>query len=213
MARAHWFIGLIGIFLLASAGNAAARDRDIAVKAVKTGPVLVVDAEWTVRAPLGVVWDVMTDWDDMEKFLPSMQESEIVSREGNRCRVRQKGRVYLGPFPASFEATRDIDVFPGDRMRFKGVKGSFERLDGEVKLSPIEGGVRVNYRTESVPTVWVPPFVGASMVESSTRTQFGELRMEVLRRAATQVAGAPERPPRCGHAAVTPVPVDATSRQ
>lgn len=192
---------MVGLICMLLMGGAIARDRDIVVKAVKTGPVLVVDAEWTVRAPVGVVWDVMTDWEDMEKFLPSMQESEIVSREGNRCRVKQKGRVHLGPFPVSFEAVRDIEVFPRGSMRFKGVKGNFERLDGEVKLSPTEDGVRVNYRAESVPTVWVPPFVGVSMVESSTRTQFGELRVEVLRRASSRIAGAPERAPNCGLAA------------
>lgn len=190
---------LMAILLVSAMVPAVARDRDIVVKAKKTGPVLVVDAEWTVRAPLRVVWDVMTDWDDMEKFLPSMQESEIVGREGNRCRVKQKGRVHLGPFPVSFEAVRDIEVFPRSSMRFKGVSGNFERLDGEVTLSPTDDGVRVNYRAESVPTVWVPPFVGAPMVESSTRTQFGELREEVLRRAASP-AGSAELRPNCGMA-------------
>ena len=196
--------GMIALLCMMLMGVAIARDRDIVVKAVKTGPVLTVDAEWTVRAPVGVVWDVMTDWDGMENFVPSLQSSEIVSRSGNRCRVKQKGRIQLGPFPLSFEAVRDIELFPQDSMRFKGVSGNFERLDGEVKFAQVEGGVRVNYRAESVPTVWVPPFVGTSMLEASTRTQFGELRMEMLRRAVARSGGVPAAGASGG--GVSPVP-------
>lgn len=179
---------LMAALVLSSA--ASARDRDIMVKAVKTGPVLVVDVEMSVKATVATVWEVMTDWDDMEDFVPSIQASEIVSRVGNRCRVRQKGRVFLGPFPVSFEAVRDIELFPQELMRFKGVSGSFERLDGEVRI--VAGGdvTRIVYRAESVPTVWVPPFVGVAMVEHASRVQFGEMREEIRRRAAANFGGA-----------------------
>ncbi|MBM3347907.1 MAG: hypothetical protein FJY55_15665, partial [Betaproteobacteria bacterium] len=82
---------------LALSWSSWARDGDIMVRAVKTGPVLVVDVEMSVKATAATVWEVMTDWDEMDKFIPSMQSSEIVSRVGNRSRVRQKGRVFLGP--------------------------------------------------------------------------------------------------------------------
>lgn len=186
---------LLLVALLGLGAVAQARDRDILVRAVKTGPVLVVDVDYTVRAPVGMVWDVMTDWGEMERFVSSVQESEIVSRTGNRCRVRQKGRVYLGPFPVSFEAVRDIDLFPLELMRFKGVSGDFERLDGEVKLFSAGDETRVVYRAESVPTVWVPPFVGTAMVEHVTRMQFGELRAEALRRHAARAGQEGAAPP------------------
>jgi len=33
-----------------------------------------------------------------------------------------------------------------------------------------------------VPTMWVPPVVGTAFLESQTRKQFHELRMEIMRR-------------------------------
>jgi hypothetical protein len=89
----------------------------------------------------------------------------------------------------SYESVRDIEVFPYDRMRFQGVKGSFDRLDGTVRFIPDGARTRILYRAESVPTVWVPPFVGLPMVENTTRTQFGEMRAEVLRRGAARDRG------------------------
>jgi carbon monoxide dehydrogenase subunit G len=182
--------GVLLMAALALSSTASARDQDIMVRAVKTGPVLVIDIEMSVKATAATVWEVMTDWDDMEDFVPSIQASEIVSRVGNRSRVRQKARVFLGPFPVSFEAVRDIELFPQELMRFKGVSGSFERLDGEVKIIPAGDMTRVVYRAESVPTVWVPPFVGAAMVEHASRVQFGEMREEIRRRAAAKAGGA-----------------------
>ena len=187
---------LFAVALLGLGAAAQARDRDIVVKAVKTGTLLVVKVEYLVRAPVATVWEVMTDWDNMARFLPSVLESTIASKTGNRYRVRQKGRVYLGLFPVSFKAVRDFDLFSPERMRFTGVSGEFERLEGEVKLSVSGEETRLVYRAESVPTVWVPPFVGAAMIEHVARVQFGELRAEILRRHAA----------RAGQEGVAPVP-------
>ena len=64
--------------LLALPTATLARDRDIQVKAVKTGKVMAIDVDMTVNATLEEVWDVMTDWDNMEKFIPSITSSEIM---------------------------------------------------------------------------------------------------------------------------------------
>ena len=143
----------------------------------------------TVNATLEEVWDVMTDWDNMEKFIPSITSSEIMKREGNSYRVKQAGKIPLGPFSIKYEAVRDIEVVQvNESMRFQGVSGDFERLEGAVKFAKEGEGTRVVYRAESVPTVWVPPFVGTSMVEHSTRSQFGEMRVEMLRRTSAKAA-------------------------
>ncbi len=166
-----------------------ARDRDVQVKAVKTGKVMAIDVDMIVNAPLEEVWAVMTDWDNMEKFIPSITSSEIVKREGNTYRLKQSGKIPLGPFSIKYEAVRDIEVMMLlESMRFQGVSGDFERLDGTVKLVREGEGTRVVYRAESVPTVWVPPFVGTSMVEHTTRSQFGEMRVEMLRRTSAKAA-------------------------
>ena len=166
-----------------------ARDRDIQATAVKNGKVVTIDVDMVVNAPLEDVWAVMTDWDNMAKFIPGISTSDVLKREGNRYRVRQSGRVPFGPFSIKYEAVRDIEiVMPHASMRFEGVSGDFERMDGTVKLAREGDMTRVAYRAESVPTVWVPPFVGTAMVEHTTRSQFGEMRVEMLRRASARAA-------------------------
>jgi hypothetical protein len=34
--------------------------------------------------------------------------------------------------------------------------------------------------------MWVPPWIGPAVIESETRSQFGEIRAEILRRSARQ---------------------------
>lgn len=180
--KALWLLFLAVLLALPTA--TMARDRDILVKAVKTGKVMVIDVAMTVNASVEEVWAVMTDWDNMEKFIPGITSSEIVKRDGNSYRVKQAGKVPLGPFSISYEAVRDIEVVLRlESMRFQGVSGDFERLDGTVNLVREGEATRVVYRAESVPTVWVPPFVGIAMVEHTARSQFGEMRVEMLRRA------------------------------
>ena len=175
--------------LLALPTATMARDRDIQVKAVKTGKVMAIDVDMTVNAASEEVWGVMTDWGNMGKFIPGITSSEIVKREGNRYRVKQVGKIPLGPFSIKYEAVRDIEVVQvNESMRFLGVSGDFERLEGTVKFVKEGDAIRVVYRAESVPTVWVPPFVGTSMVEHTTRSQFGEMRVEMLRRASAKAA-------------------------
>lgn len=179
---------LLAVMLLVQPNVSIARDRDIMVKAVKTGKVLVIDVEMPVNATVDDAWDVMTDWGNMEKFIPNMTSSDIVSHTGNEFRVKQVGKVPLGPFSVDYEAVRDIEVFPQESLRFRGVSGSFERLDGTVKFSADGEVTRIVYRAESVPTVWMPPFFGTAMVEHATRVQFGEMRVETLRRATGKAA-------------------------
>ncbi len=178
---------LLALFLvwpvLAYADNA-----DIRVEASKRGEVLIVDVEMPVRVPMDGVWAVMSDWDNMQKFIPSVSESEILWQIGNRVRVQQSGKVPLGPFSVSYRAVRDIEVFPPALMRFTGVEGDFEWLQGSVRFLPDGEGTRVVYHAESVPTVWVPPFIGRAVLEYTTRAQFGEIRAEMLRRAEAKRA-------------------------
>ena len=175
--------------LLALPTATLARDRDILVKAVKTGKVMAIDVDMTINASVEEVWGVMTDWDNMEKFIPGITTSEIVKREGNSYRVRQAGKIPLGLFSIKYDAVRDIEVVQlHESMRFQGVSGDFERLEGSVTIVKEGDATRVVYRVESVPTVWVPPFVGTAIMEHTTRSQFGEMRVEMLRRASAKAA-------------------------
>ena len=82
--------------LLLSLPSAAADDSDIVVKVRKEGDAIHVSVDCPVRAPPAVAWDVMTDYDNMAKFVSNLTESAVRMHMGNRLQVSQKGKASRG---------------------------------------------------------------------------------------------------------------------
>src|SRR5512134_378933 len=76
----------------AACGPAAAADDGRAdVRIVQQGPVFVIDA--TLHAPVvpELAWQVLTDFERMETFVPNLADSRIVARDGPHVTILQHG--------------------------------------------------------------------------------------------------------------------------
>ena len=102
MAR-FLFLGL----LLMQAAFAAPipDDQDIDVKVAKDGKLIDVDVALRVNASSDEAWRVLTDYNNMVRFVSSLESSTIVRQDGNELEVAQKGTVHFAllsfPSPAS----------------------------------------------------------------------------------------------------------------
>src|SRR5439155_17408981 len=111
---ARWYIRsfcwvIAASFLAASSPQAAPQDsRDIIVKVQKKGEWVIVDVDFPVDATVPETWNVMTDYDNMSKFVSNLLSSRILGREGNTLSVEQKGKASRGPLTISFENVREI---------------------------------------------------------------------------------------------------------
>src|SRR5437588_475930 len=94
----------VSLFAVAASVGAASDDgKDIAVRIQKNGPSIVVDVDLPVAATALEAWNVMTDYDNMARFISNLQSSRIIGRDGNTLTVEQKGRASRGPLTLSFE--------------------------------------------------------------------------------------------------------------
>jgi carbon monoxide dehydrogenase subunit G len=157
-----------------------ASDLWVAVK--QNGSTVIVDANEYVSAPSEKVWEVLTDFDHMARFSPSLRTSTVVAHDGNKLRVQQTGQARFGPFSLPFETLRDVLLDPNHEIHSTVVSGTLKSGEATTILKKDGAGTKIIYHSESVPSSWVPAGFGLSHVEAETRAQFESIRNEVLKR-------------------------------
>ena len=76
MRTRHW-LALLCLSAMIVPAFSAAPDEDIVVQVRKDGPEIVVEVDCPVRAPLLVVWNVLTDYDSMTSFISNVAYSTV----------------------------------------------------------------------------------------------------------------------------------------
>ena len=182
------------LLLHASLVGAISSDQDIDVKVAKNGQLVDVDVAFRVNASRDDAWRVLTDYNDMVRFVSSLTWSSIVRQDGNALEVAQKGHVQFGLLSFPFESTRRIELEPYHEIR------SY-LIDGDMKTSRFttrivdEGEVTlILQHGEVVSTMWVPPWIGPAIIAAGTRRQWQEFRAEILRRKTPSAGNATVEP-------------------
>jgi Polyketide cyclase / dehydrase and lipid transport len=173
-------LGLSGIPLNAAGGEPG---RDLVVQVKQSGDRFTIDVSMHVDAPLIDVWNVLTDFERMAQIVSNLESSRIVSRQGSRVVVEQRGSETQGLLKFAFHSVRNVELEPHGEMRSTLISGSMRRLDGVTRLVATDRGTRVISLGELVPDSWIPPLVGAHFLEKATRKQYVEMRDEMLRRS------------------------------
>lgn len=168
---------------------APADDTDIAVHVQQNGAWVVVDVDLPVQATAIETWNVITDYDNMAKFISNLQSSRIIERSGNTLAVMQKGRASRGPLSISFENIREIVLTPNREVHSRLISGDLEASEFTTRVVDHGDSVQIVNHGEFIPKLWVPPIIGPALIEMETRRQFQQLRMEIMRRKAETAAG------------------------
>jgi hypothetical protein len=171
------------------AGATPPEDADIAVHVVKNGASIVVDVDLPVNATALETWNVMTDYDNMARFVTNLESSAILSRDRDKLVVAQKGKASRGPFTFAFENVREIVLTPYTEIRSRLISGNLEASEFTTRVFDHGTSAQIVNHGEFIPKVWVPPLIGTAVIEAETRKQFQELRAEILRRKAQTAAG------------------------
>ena len=168
--------------LEARSASAAANADDIAVEVRKNGAEVVVRVDCPVQAPRAIVWEVLTDYDHMARFVTNLEVSELRARDGDMLQVFQKGSATRGPFSFSFENLREIRLTPQEEIRSRLISGTLKSSEFTTRVVDSGDQVHILNSGRFVPNVWVPPVIGPAVIEAETRKQFDEIRTEIQRR-------------------------------
>jgi hypothetical protein len=183
----RWLIACC-LAAVAVSASAAAPDEDIVVHAKKEGAEVVVEVDCPVRAPVLTVWDVLTDYDNMSRFISNLQYSGIQGRVDNILKVRQYGKATRGPLTITFDNVREVELRPFTEVRSRLISGDLKASAFTTRLVDVAGLIHIVNSGRYTPKMWVPPVIGPALIEAETRKQFGEIRTEILRRSERRAA-------------------------
>jgi hypothetical protein len=169
--------------LLASPAWSAGDTSDIVVRVQKDGPTISVEVDCPVTAARGVAWDVLTDYDNMPRFILNLEQSTVRTRTGNRLMVYQKGKASRGPLTFPFENEREIELVPEREVHSRMVSGDALPAEFTTRIEERGADLHIVHTGKYTPKMWVPPVLGPMLIADETRKQYGEIRDEILRRS------------------------------
>jgi len=177
---------LVFALCVALPASAAFADTHLAIDVKRDGDAFEVDTTLFAPVPLDVAWDVLTDFENMEKFVPNVSASRIVANDGNRLTIEQRGRARFGLFSFAFDSVRRIELTPRTQIRSTQVKGNMRRMESLTTFIPADGGTRLRYQVDVVPGALFPAALTERFLEHEIEEQFGAIVKEMVRRAGAK---------------------------
>lgn len=134
-------------------------------------------------APLAVAWSVLTDFDNMSKFVPNVKESGVKARDGNTLTVEQKGTARFGLLSFPYTSVRRMELDPQKTILSTQVQGSMKKVVSLMRLSPEPTGTRLDYRIEIVPSGLASTVMSKEFLRNELTEQFTAIVGEMGKRA------------------------------
>jgi ribosome-associated toxin RatA of RatAB toxin-antitoxin module len=135
-----------------------------------------------VPVPPREAWAVLTDFDNMPAFIPTLESSKVLQRTEKSIQVEQKGSISLGMFPVHYESRRQIEVVPHQSIRSHTLSGN-TRLESVMVLTPVGNGTLLSYHATAVPDLPIPNGMIGSYMSEMVENQFKAMGQEMVRRA------------------------------
>lgn len=181
-SRTRWTRAIV--VALAIAGNAAmAADSPVRkLDVTYEGDAYIVNAVFFAPAPPNVAWDVLTDFDKLQGWVPNVAESKVVKREDSAVFVEQRGVAKYGAASFPYVTERRIELRPPSGIKTAQIKGSMKRVESTIALEADGKGTRIVYHLEIVPSLLAGAVMSKRFVESEVGEQFTAIVGEMTRR-------------------------------
>lgn len=141
-----------------------------------------VAASFRVPQPVAIVTQVLTDYEQVPKFMPDVERSVVKSRDGAWVLVEQEIVAKFMMFNRRLRLTLDIEETP-DIIRFRDVAGeSFSCYEGRWVVATDDGTTIVRYELAAKPTFSVPGFVLSRLLRRDATRMIDGLRTEMAAR-------------------------------
>ena len=140
-------------------------------------------------------WQVFTDFDAMPRFLPGMEASKVLSREGGRVTVMQRGHHKYGIFSKRYKSERELTMREPELIESRSLPGDEMAITSSTSFTPTaQGGCAIAYSAIIELPTWVPGATAEGFVKSLASTQMRAMLAEVQRRYPPGLVPATARP-------------------
>ena len=139
-------------------------------------------AQLTTSATFDSLWNVLTDYDRLNLYIPNLLSSKKIYKNKNNVRLKQVGaQDFLG---MKFSAEVTIDLFEEKELgllNFSLIKGDFRRFEGSWKIQTIKNTSKNSliYDLTVQGCQWMP----IGMIEKRLKKDLSENLIAVVRQA------------------------------
>ena len=177
-----WLRACLALAACTLAASAAAESPVRSIEVTREGDAYIVNAQMFAPVPQAVVWDVLTDFPNMAKWVPNVVESRIATPGDKQMTIEQKGTAKFGALSFSYTSLREIVLTPQLTILSTQVKGSMKKQQSLMTLSADTGGTKMQYRLELIPTWPASSVLSPEFLKHEIDEQFTAIVAEMVKR-------------------------------
>lgn len=173
---------LLGVLLLSGATADPAAAPQVTVH--ESGGVYSVKARFEVPQTASVAHAVLSDYEQIPRFMPDVRKSVVLERGPKRLLVEQEAVSEFMMFSKKvhlvLEVTEEDNV-----IRFTDKSGkSFSSYKGSWTTEAKDGGTTITYELSAMPGFDVPEYILKRLLKRDSGEMINRLRQEFAARAA-----------------------------
>lgn len=141
--------------------------KNLTINAKKINGESIIDAQSCINAPVNIIYHVLADYENHEKYFPNTRVSTILKKKGNYLFVHKQ---------LSF-TMKEIHIYMGvwlypekHKIIWKTQKGFMKKNSGYWQLKPLdENHTMLYYHISTIPAYSIPEWVEKKITGSNVR--------------------------------------------
>jgi hypothetical protein len=186
---ARRLLALTILLLHGAAAAAAGAQDDLSVTVREANGVYTVAASFEVLEPASVALAVLTDYEQIPRFMPDVKTSIVRQRLDRRVVVEQEAVSRMLMFSKRVHLLLDVREEADALVFHDASRRSFDVYEGAWRVAQQEQATIVTYELHARPSFDVPPFLVGRLLKRDAKQMVERLRLEIAARAATTRAG------------------------
>jgi len=135
------------------------------------------------------VWDVITDYEQLQSFIPNLVRSRLLSRDGSKVLLEQTGGQRFAGLCFTASVRLELQERPQDGiLGFRMVAGDFRRFEGAWTLSGDGHGLRLRYELLVQACMGMPISLIEQRLRDDLASNLRAVALETLRRSQASPA-------------------------
>jgi ribosome-associated toxin RatA of RatAB toxin-antitoxin module len=156
---------------------------DVQMVTLDAGGTYHLESQIFIEASLTTVWEVLTDYDHLDEFVPSMKRSEVKERHEDELLLEQEWVNRFLFFARTFSVLLVVKEESESSILFQDFSGKdFEFYEGSWRIEHSTEGVWVRYSLRMKPSFTAPGFVVKRVFKKIVENFLKDVRLEILRR-------------------------------
>jgi hypothetical protein len=118
----------------------------LTIEVGRDGDFITVRGSADLKADVQIAWEVLSNYDDLARFIPDIRSSRVLKRDAGGLVVEQKGEFGVLFFRRAVEVTMQVSEEPPRRIVARAISGNMKTWRRYDLLLP-EKGVKLRLRT------------------------------------------------------------------